>query len=142
MLHCVLMGGIGTSHGGRDTLWTSVWSLPIPSKIKIFLWRSLHELLPCMANLFYHKIVSNPICFRCTRKPETIIHALWCCSSTKELLNFSRQMKRNHFTSLSLSWIVVGIAAGWAASFGCCPDFVDVQIEGMFRLSLFLLFYP
>lgn len=77
--------GIGTSHGGRDTLWTSVWSLPIPSKIKIFLWRSLHELLPCMANLFYHKIVPNPICFRCTRKPETIIHALWCCSSTKEV---------------------------------------------------------
>lgn len=50
-------GGIGTSHGGRDTLWTSMWSLPIPNKIKIFLWPSSHGLLPCMANLFFFLII-------------------------------------------------------------------------------------
>ena len=54
--------------------------MKVPNKLKIFAWRACTNSLPTLDNLVKRKIVS-PICPRCKREPETVIHALWSCET-------------------------------------------------------------
>ncbi|KAL5857645.1 hypothetical protein ACOSQ3_005103 [Xanthoceras sorbifolium] len=59
--------------------WRYFWLLQLPSKVKIFLWRACHNILPTATNLLARKISVSPLCYRCHKYEETVAHALWGC---------------------------------------------------------------
>lgn len=43
-------------------VWKNLWKLKIPSKIKIFYWKVLHEIIPTNRNLSKRGVSSSSIC--------------------------------------------------------------------------------
>lgn len=56
-------------------LWSKVWALFCPNKLKGFIWRVLQGSLTTASFLHLRHIASHPPCFRCGQD-ETILHAL------------------------------------------------------------------
>lgn len=63
--------------------------MQVATKVKVFLWRCMHEILPCRANLSLKRVISNPICFWCHQASEIVLHALWDCPAAREVWQFS-----------------------------------------------------
>lgn len=58
--------GPSSSNSIDYEFWKNLWHIPIPEKIKHFLWKCCHNILPIRANLARKKIArsdSCPICF-------------------------------------------------------------------------------
>jgi ribonuclease HI len=83
----------GTS--AMNPVWKSVWRLKIPSKIKIFLWRALHGILPLKSILVNRHVGTSGQCPICSIAPEDIMHLLFQCDIVRQL-----------WTSLGLSAII------------------------------------
>ncbi|KAL0003686.1 hypothetical protein SO802_011247 [Lithocarpus litseifolius] len=64
-------------------LWSGIWKLKCPGKIKHFLWRACTNCLPTKANLLKRKVVTDSFCHMCGRCEETTMHALWSCEAIK-----------------------------------------------------------
>ncbi|CAN6543407.1 unnamed protein product [Malus baccata var. baccata] len=60
-------------------LWNLVWSLPVPAKIRLFFWLSLHRGLATRAILFRMRVSFSPICPICKCQDETIEHLFLQC---------------------------------------------------------------
>ena len=72
---------VGTSGGCvAKKMWTIVWKLRLPDKIKIFAWRACQEILPTAVNLTRRKVIHDDKCSLCTRELESTIHALRDCA--------------------------------------------------------------
>ena len=79
-----------------DALWKLLWKLHIPSKIKVFAWRALHDILPTRVNLMRRKIVDDGTCQLCQRENETVLHVLWECSVAKDVwAGCSRELQKH-----------------------------------------------
>ncbi|KAK3210788.1 hypothetical protein Dsin_015494 [Dipteronia sinensis] len=77
--------------------WKSLWKLQIPSKIKVFVWKACHNMLPSFEVLARRKILVDRRCPMCKSKSESIIHGLWSCSYLKVLRAFwFPQLSDNH----------------------------------------------
>ena len=72
-------------HGGSrpHPVWRKIWSLRFPRKIKIFLWRCLHNAIPCFCVLADRHIGSISQCPICKSGAEDIKHALFNCMRAK-----------------------------------------------------------
>ena len=60
-------------------VWKEVWQMQAPPKIKKFLWRACHNVLPTKQALMRRKILEDSICERCKMVVEDSVHALWSC---------------------------------------------------------------
>lgn len=58
-------------------IWRKLWSLKVPAKIKIFLWRCLHNAIPCFSVLANRHIGSISQCPVCQDGAEDISHVLF-----------------------------------------------------------------
>lgn len=70
---------------GCEQVWSKLWSLDVPSKIKIFGWRVLHGLIPCRGILANRHIEENSSCPACHESCEDIRHVLFTCYRAKEI---------------------------------------------------------
>ena len=66
-------------------VWSALWKLRIPYKIKVFGWRACHEILPTWMNLVRQRVVEDNTCLNCTKFLEMTIHTLWNCEVAKEV---------------------------------------------------------
>ena len=58
-----LEGRAGNSNSkGEEKLWTKMWKVDVPSKIKIFLWKLAQQYLPTLGLLHHQKMASQPAC--------------------------------------------------------------------------------
>nr|XP_025616646.1 uncharacterized protein LOC112708946 [Arachis hypogaea] len=69
---------LSTSEDKRE-IWKEVWRMEVPQKIRMFLWKACHDILPIESNLYKRKMAPNPICQICLKSPETVEHALLLC---------------------------------------------------------------
>ncbi|KAL5541131.1 hypothetical protein UlMin_043417 [Ulmus minor] len=67
-----------TSAGGSNW-WTTLWTLKLPPKIKIFLWRSCLNALPTKDNLVKRGIKTLQSCPRCGEVQESVLHVFFEC---------------------------------------------------------------
>ncbi|KAF4394198.1 hypothetical protein F8388_005832 [Cannabis sativa] len=78
--------------------WKQMWTLPLPPKLKHFLWRTCHDILPTSHNLFKRKILPSSSCCRCLYHDETLEHAPFRCPAVQGIWNC-----RNKWLHTSLS---------------------------------------
>ncbi|WOL01857.1 (+)-neomenthol dehydrogenase [Canna indica] len=68
-----------------SNLWSKIWSLHVPEKIKLFLWKVFHKWLLTNARLAYLLLLNNDLCTFCASESETIDHLLFDCSFSSQL---------------------------------------------------------
>ena len=73
----------GSSNEVNRRLWSGLWRMKVPSKVKTFAWRACSESLPTMVNLARRRVVLSSSCTGCNRGSETVFHALWGCEKVK-----------------------------------------------------------
>lgn len=66
-----------------DGLWSKIWKLEIPPKVKVFWWRVAHEFLPARQVLWKRHIEPVPCCEVCGASEESIAHVLLHCTIVK-----------------------------------------------------------
>jgi ribonuclease HI len=59
-------------------MWKAMWSIQAPSKMKIILWRMIHDCLPTGQQLSYRHIPADDRCFFCG-KMERVEHLFLLC---------------------------------------------------------------
>lgn len=67
---------LASSSDISKTHWKVIWSEEILEKIKIFMWSVAQNLVPTTYNLWKRKAIKEPICGRCGKEKEDILHAL------------------------------------------------------------------
>ncbi len=76
----------GSSNISKVTqVWSIIWSMWVPAKVRHFLWRACHDSLPTRKNLQHWHVLDDPRCASCNDMPESILHALWQCKSLDEI---------------------------------------------------------
>ncbi|XP_042962388.1 uncharacterized protein LOC122296651 [Carya illinoinensis] len=74
----------GSRRMGRHKLWKDLWSMKIPTKIKIFTWKAFKESLPTKHNLMLRKVLNEDFCKLCNTKTKDVAHALCFYPSVRE----------------------------------------------------------
>ncbi|KAK3218417.1 hypothetical protein Dsin_012387 [Dipteronia sinensis] len=90
-----------------------MWTLNIPPKVKIFIWRCYNNVVPSLSNLCVRKVVSAGLCQRCKKGAESVAHAMWWCD--KAYLVWSKIALcglRRRFKGLDCYEILKGLAEG------------------------------
>ncbi|CAL1377721.1 unnamed protein product [Linum trigynum] len=59
--------------------WKVLWSLPVPAKLRVFLWRVVRGFLPCLAVLHAKTLCESSECPVCSEEIESISHCLFDC---------------------------------------------------------------
>ncbi|XP_020969282.1 uncharacterized protein LOC110267813 [Arachis ipaensis] len=77
-----MLGKASTSQNSKE-IWERIWRLPVPEKVKMFLWKAVHGILPVNANLYQRKSALTPKCSICHEQDETIEHVLLLCPWTR-----------------------------------------------------------
>jgi ribonuclease HI len=94
-----------------EQMWKEVWSLQVPKKIQMFMWRTLKNSLPSKLNLKKKHVIEDPTCELCGALPEDILHALWVCPHAQAAWGEDTDLKELHnsnFQDFTELWCQVG----------------------------------
>lgn len=81
--------GESSSSESSPTKWKEVWRIPIPNKVRHFIWKCMHNAIAVMDNLNRKGIDINPLCPRCHKERETVEHIFFRCKETKVVWQLS-----------------------------------------------------
>lgn len=81
----IKLDGIQTSSPTLNRIWTNLWKLKIPTKIKHLCWRALKESIPNNINLNRRGLNLSTVCPICNLHPESTDHCLFVCSRAREI---------------------------------------------------------
>jgi hypothetical protein len=68
-----------------NPVWKILWKLKIPSKVRNFIWRALHGILPLKCILANRHIGDSGECPICHKGAEDVLHLLFQCPAAKTL---------------------------------------------------------
>lgn len=95
-----------SNSGNNPRHWNTLWSLEIPEKVKIFMWRAIKNLLPSAKNLWKRKVLQESICQRCNRNVESINHALLDCKVAKKIWIQGRRQSPPQYSNAGCSQLL------------------------------------
>lgn len=89
-----------------------MWQLTSSSKVRLLIWRILHEALPTSEWLLKWHLRSTAFYFRCEAPVETLVHALRDCGKSKLLwLQLRPNIHSSDFFSEELKpWVLKNLA--------------------------------
>ena len=70
------------SHRIEEAIWKEIWNLPVPRKVRHFMWKACGNWLATNHNLRRKRIRQSAICPICEKEEETIEHVLLQCEWT------------------------------------------------------------
>jgi hypothetical protein len=68
-----------------NPVWKILWQLKLPSKVKIFIWRVLHGILPLKCISANQHIGTSGSCPICNQGAEDVRHLLFQCPAAKTI---------------------------------------------------------
>jgi ribonuclease HI len=68
-----------------NLVWKILWQLKLSSKVKIFIWRALHGILPLKCILANRHIGTSGSCPICNQGAEDVRHLLFQCPAAKDI---------------------------------------------------------
>uniref|UniRef100_A0A7N2MU32 Reverse transcriptase domain-containing protein n=1 Tax=Quercus lobata TaxID=97700 RepID=A0A7N2MU32_QUELO len=72
----------------RDkNMWKAIWSMQVPQKVKMFIWRARRNAIPTKHALMRRTITEDSTCERCQSDVEDPLHALWTCTKLDVVWN-------------------------------------------------------
>lgn len=75
-----------SSSAAAKTSWrTLIWSLRIPPKVRIFLWRAFNDFIPTELNLLRHHVPTSGNCILCGAFMASSSHCLIFCHRIRKL---------------------------------------------------------
>lgn len=77
--------GVGSQMGISNNLWSKVWSIKGPPKMRHFLWPACKGSLPVNVVRFRRHMHSSAMCTRCNEDDESICHALLNCPDSRDV---------------------------------------------------------
>ncbi|KAK9992176.1 hypothetical protein SO802_027161 [Lithocarpus litseifolius] len=92
-------------------LWSAVWAMRVPQKVKNFIWRACRNAMPTKQSPVRRTIITDPTCDRCRSETESPLHALWSCPEVEivwvdlTLWDFRSHVSFGDFKQL-VSWLV------------------------------------
>jgi hypothetical protein len=69
----------------NNPIWKIIWKLKVPSKVKIFVWRALHGILPLKSILANRHVGTNGGCPICNQAAEDVLHLVFTCPTARSL---------------------------------------------------------
>ncbi|XP_060959162.1 uncharacterized protein LOC133030439 [Cannabis sativa] len=103
--------------------WKKLWSLSVPPKIKHFIWKAFHHILPCALNLFLKRILPHPNCSICGNNAESALHNIpkqdfpvfiafvWHIWNTRNSILFNKSGIPNNVEEFVITYLQEYIAA-------------------------------
>ncbi|KAL4291122.1 hypothetical protein GQ457_14G012230 [Hibiscus cannabinus] len=64
---------------GNETIWSNIWSLKTLPKIRNFIWKACHNVVPSNENLARRRHSNTAGCLRCGDNTESIEHIIFFC---------------------------------------------------------------
>jgi hypothetical protein len=68
----------------REKEWTAIWKVPVPSKIRVFLWRLAKQSLPTADVLHHRNMAPQQICSICGQD-DSWTHSLLHCNMARNV---------------------------------------------------------
>jgi hypothetical protein len=88
-------GGLNSGWVANEKLWKALWKITAPGKMKIHVWRFVHDCLPSGVQLRKHQVPETGPCIFCGRM-ESSAHALLTCQFARVVWREVKQ--RIHLT--------------------------------------------
>ena len=87
---CAVLGGDGQDRDSKDRLWKDIWTANVIPKIKVFMWKIVHSIIPTRYQLQVKGIqgIHHTGCVVCGIQVETIKHVFFYCYLSKEIWFF------------------------------------------------------
>lgn len=73
-------------HSGHN-VWSLIWNLDLPDRVKIFIWKCLRGILPVRHGLNTRMPNISPVCPLCDSENETVEHLFCSCSFARSVWN-------------------------------------------------------
>jgi hypothetical protein len=74
-----------SSSSSINLVWERAWKLAVSQKVKIFIWRAFHGIIPCMCVLANRHIERSGQCPLCSQGAKDVAHLLFKCKGAKEI---------------------------------------------------------
>jgi hypothetical protein len=72
------------SAGDAVFRWDKIWDMEVPNKVKMFMWRLVHNSLAVRRNLIRRGMKEDTLCPMCHRLDEDAGHLFFKCKEVKE----------------------------------------------------------
>lgn len=109
-----ITASIQTGNGSNTTgsqddriYYTNLWSLSVPSKIKIHPWRITKNYLPTLSNLKARSLRREAACPLCGESEDSVEHIFRDCLTTQQILKMLIDIGANHAYREWRQWLVV-----------------------------------
>ncbi|XP_019175759.1 PREDICTED: uncharacterized protein LOC109171082 [Ipomoea nil] len=100
---------MGEVNGPFMPVWSNLWSLQVPPRWRIFMWRALSNILPTLDNLLNKRVEIVNICPACGMDEENIMHVLCTCPFASQVWNISHLLipafDNRNFTQWTDLWL-------------------------------------
>ena len=115
LMHVKRLSSTSGSNGNRKW-WSFLWNLHVPNKVKLFLWKVFHEIIPTVTNLNKKGTPCLEECKRCKYPSKSTSHALFLrgmANSWWELSVWGEIIRANCHLSISDMLTSLKSKQGW-----------------------------
>lgn len=85
----------------------TLWTMHIPTKVKVHMWRLFNNYVPYFSNLFQRRLNVDVVCPLCKEVPEDSNHLMWSCGVLQQLqASLNITMAPVGITSNCKDWLV------------------------------------